>query len=481
MAFSDQAAIIKVLRPASKDVRALQSGEMNDMILVDETEIFRFPRTDESKKRLVYESRVLEKLEYKLSTDIPRLVYLDKRKEFSVLSYIEGEVLRVADIQAFSDAERYVVARTLAVFMRELNAHLPVVQLQVWADELMPANDSWDQYYASIEKSEHENIYSHSYRRQYKKVTKMQARAERVPIIAIHGDLHAGNMLFKGKTLNGIIDFGDCETGTIYNELRPLFNSFGIEFVQRTVSELDGALGDVDVRLVQEMAIMHELSVLARSDDEALKTSSRVSIARALLTSWLGEDWEQPSDTQVKAIIFDCFGVLTSEQWIPFRRKYFHTGEAKAFAQKMMGRLVTGNIQPQEFIETIAKKGQVHEDQVLDSLTGSSPDEELFDWIKANKHLYKIGMLSNVGSDRLDTLFTKDHLDMFDDIVLSFHVGMAKPDPRIYELAAERLGIQTSECLFVDDKEVYCQAARDVGMKAVKYRTFQDFEEYVGQ
>lgn len=467
-------------RPQAERITPLISGEMNDMILVDETEIFRFPRTLESKKRLVYESRVLEALEGKLVTPIPRLIYLDEKKEFSVLSYIKGEVLHAADIQGFSDNKRYDLAHTLAVFMRELNAHLSVTQLQLWTGELMPSNDSWDQYYASIVRSEHENIYSDQYRRQYKKVTKLQAAAERVPIIAIHGDLHAGNMLFTGTKLSGVIDFGDCETGTIYNELRPLY-SLGLDMVQRTVSELDGALGEVDVHLVREMAIMHELSVLARSDSETLKTSSRVSIARALLTTWLGNDWEQAKDTQVKAIIFDCFGVLTSERWIPFRQKHFHTGEAKAFAQKMMGKLVTGRIQPQEFISTIAQKGDVGEDQVLDSLTGSSADEKLFGWIYRNKHIYKIGMLSNVGSDRLDTLFTKDHIEVFDDIVLSFHVGMAKPDPRIYELAAERLGVRPSECLFVDDKEVFCQAARDVGMKAVKYKTFRDFEEYVEQ
>ncbi len=83
----------------------------------------------------------------------------------------------------------------------------------------------------------------------------------------------------------------------------------------------------------------------------------------------------------------------------------------------------------------------------------------------------------SVGGDRLHTLFSPEQIAMFDDVVLSYHVGMAKPDPRVYRLAAERLGVDPSECLFVDDKEVYCAAARDVGMSAIKYRDFEHFEQ----
>ena len=466
--------IVSTFRPG-KSTRVLEPGEMNDMVVVEENEVFRFPRTPESCLRLEYESRVLAALDAKLTIPIPKLIELDPSKQFSVLSFIEGEVLTNHDIGRFSRPETDVLAKQLAQFMRELNAHMSVGQLDEWARELMPSSDTWDEYYASLAARKNGNSYLQRYGEQYKKVHALQAKAPRVPTIAIHGDLHAGNMLFKGAQLSGIIDFADCETGTIYNELRPLY-SLGEDIVVGIIQQLDSTLGDIDLELVRETAILHELSVLARSDTEQLQSGSRVSISRKLLTTWLGDNWAEGENTsEIKAVIFDCFGVLTSERWIPFRRRYFHTDDAKAFARKTMGELVTGQLSVHEFVSAIAKKGNVDEDDVRESLTGSSPDDELFRWIATHKSDYKIGMLSNVGGDRLHTLFSPEQIALFDDIVLSYHVGMAKPDPRVYRLAAERLGVEPQECLFIDDKEVYCNAARAVGMQAVKYRDFEQF------
>jgi putative hydrolase of the HAD superfamily len=47
---------------------------------------------------------------------------------------------------------------------------------------------------------------------------------------------------------------------------------------------------------------------------------------------------------------------------------------------------------------------------------------------------------------------------------------MRKPEPAIYRLTCERLGVEASECLFIDDIEVNCDAARAIGMTAVHFR-----------
>jgi epoxide hydrolase-like predicted phosphatase len=62
--------------------------------------------------------------------------------------------------------------------------------------------------------------------------------------------------------------------------------------------------------------------------------------------------------------------------------------------------------------------------------------------------------------------------EIFEVIVDSGFVGMRKPDPAIYELTVERLGdgLRAEECVFVDDFEVNCQAAAELGMTAVQYR-----------
>jgi putative hydrolase of the HAD superfamily len=59
--------------------------------------------------------------------------------------------------------------------------------------------------------------------------------------------------------------------------------------------------------------------------------------------------------------------------------------------------------------------------------------------------------------------------EIFEVVVDSAFVGMRKPDPRIYELALERLGATAEECVFLDDLEVNCEAARALGMVAVRF------------
>jgi putative hydrolase of the HAD superfamily len=61
-------------------------------------------------------------------------------------------------------------------------------------------------------------------------------------------------------------------------------------------------------------------------------------------------------------------------------------------------------------------------------------------------------------------------LHLFDTLVCSAEVGVAKPDPAIYTLAAVRLGVRPEACVFVDDHEANVCAARAVGMHAVLYR-----------
>ena len=59
--------------------------------------------------------------------------------------------------------------------------------------------------------------------------------------------------------------------------------------------------------------------------------------------------------------------------------------------------------------------------------------------------------------------------ELFEVVVDSAFVGMRKPDPAIYELTVERLGVRASECVFVDDLEINCRAARDLGMATVRF------------
>lgn len=81
---------------------------------------------------------------------------------------------------------------------------------------------------------------------------------------------------------------------------------------------------------------------------------------------------------------------------------------------------------------------------------------------------YRIGLIS-VCSEEVPTLWEHTKLaSRIDEAVFSCSVGVAKPDPRIYRIAAERLGVETSECLFVDDQPGFVEGARVAGMDALR-------------
>ncbi|MFO7777470.1 MAG: HAD family phosphatase [Nitriliruptoraceae bacterium] len=79
----------------------------------------------------------------------------------------------------------------------------------------------------------------------------------------------------------------------------------------------------------------------------------------------------------------------------------------------------------------------------------------------------RTGLLSNSWGDGI---YPFDRLEQhFDDLVLSGHVGLRKPDPAIYRLAAERLGVEVEACVFVDDLEHNVEAATALGMVGVHH------------
>ncbi len=62
--------------------------------------------------------------------------------------------------------------------------------------------------------------------------------------------------------------------------------------------------------------------------------------------------------------------------------------------------------------------------------------------------------------------------ELFDVIVDSAFVGLRKPDPAIYTLTLERLGgVEPERCVFVDDIELNCNTARELGMEAIRFES----------
>ncbi|MDX2972124.1 HAD family phosphatase [Kribbella solani] len=63
---------------------------------------------------------------------------------------------------------------------------------------------------------------------------------------------------------------------------------------------------------------------------------------------------------------------------------------------------------------------------------------------------------------------------MFDDIVISGEVGLRKPEPEIFRLAAGRLNLEPAECVFIDDLQLNVDGARAVGMTALLHTSYDE-------
>lgn len=177
----------------------------------------------------------------------------------------------------------------------------------------------------------------------------------------------------------------------------------------------------------------------------------------------------------IKAILFDCFGVLVGSSYEPFKKKYF--GDNAELIKRFIeieDRSSRGEIALTLAEQGFAELARIPFEQVADELANNPRNAELLDFIENElKSKFKIGLLSNVAKDRTKELFTDADIALFDDIVLSFQVGLAKPDPQIFMMAAERLGVEPDECVFVDDLSKYLLGAESIGMSTVLYTSME--------
>lgn len=172
----------------------------------------------------------------------------------------------------------------------------------------------------------------------------------------------------------------------------------------------------------------------------------------------------------IKAIVFDCFGVLTSDGWLPFKAKYFgHNDQLLQEATDLNKQADAGLISYHDFVNNVAKLANVSVEEAYQQIENNVADSQLFEYIQTLSQKYKIGMLSNAAENWLDEMFSPEQVKLFDAIALSCETGFIKPRPESYKAIAELLGLDIEDCLLVDDQERYCSGATDVGMKALKF------------
>ncbi len=134
-----------------------------------------------------------------------------------------------------------------------------------------------------------------------------------------------------------------------------------------------------------------------------------------------------------------------------------------------------GEISPEELWRELARRWGLLEERAgwlaLRFWEGVRFDFVLINWLREIKPLYRTGLLSNAWSDLRTILARLGIADAFDVMVISAEEHLMKPDPAIYRLVLERLGVQPEEAVFVDDREENVQAARALGIYGIQYRS----------
>lgn len=172
----------------------------------------------------------------------------------------------------------------------------------------------------------------------------------------------------------------------------------------------------------------------------------------------------------IKAVIFDCFGVLYLDTTTSILSHVPAKNRQEAADVFMANNY--GHFTKQQYVERIAE---------LSGLTA----REVEQYIGREHHLntqlvaligetirpsFKVGLLSNIGRGWINEFFdTHQVKELFDEVVLSGEEGIAKPHPAIFELMATRLALQPEECVMIDDIEANCEGAEMSGMKAIHF------------
>jgi len=183
----------------------------------------------------------------------------------------------------------------------------------------------------------------------------------------------------------------------------------------------------------------------------------------------------------IKAVIFDLYGVLGLNGWQDFKRQHFaDRREVWEHLRSLGQRVDAGKATEAEFVQAVAEASGETGATVRYQFEHTMRNAELLEFIAQElKGKFKLGVLTNASHDVLDGILSPEERALFDAAITSFHVGLTKPDPRMFQLMADELGVRPDECVLVDDQERHLDAATKLGMTPVLYESVEQTIEAI--
>ncbi|HEY61005.1 MAG TPA: HAD family phosphatase [Anaerolineae bacterium] len=186
---------------------------------------------------------------------------------------------------------------------------------------------------------------------------------------------------------------------------------------------------------------------------------------------------------KLKAVVFDMGGVLLKTVDPLPREQLAHRYsmtrpelEALVFGSGFSHQAEVGSISREQYwyeVATAVGEDNMNMPEFVENFfSGDSLDKQLMQFACSLKPRYRLGLLSNAFIDARKDLHTRfGFLDIFDVSIFSYEVKVRKPDPRIFKIMLDRLGIQPEETVFIDDLSVNVESACKVGLQAIQFKS----------
>jgi len=187
----------------------------------------------------------------------------------------------------------------------------------------------------------------------------------------------------------------------------------------------------------------------------------------------------------IEAVIWDFGGVLTSSPFDAFARfererglpkDFLRTVNARNHLDNAWAKIERGEIDHDAFDAAFAAECEAlgHEVRGADVLQLLAGDfrPEMIEALRRIHARLKTGCITNNlpagGSDGTRALYRDEIMALFHHVIESAKIGLRKPDPRIYAMMVETLGVDPGRCAYLDDLGVNLKPAREMGMKTIK-------------
>jgi epoxide hydrolase-like predicted phosphatase len=170
------------------------------------------------------------------------------------------------------------------------------------------------------------------------------------------------------------------------------------------------------------------------------------------------------------AIIFDFFDVLHTDSYQAWLRNHgFQREGVFAEASRLLDR---GSINMSNFYEKLSLASRISTKNIeAEFATLAKLDTDVVSLIKTLHDNYKLGLLSNADASHLRPILKKYELNsLFDKIIISSEVGVIKPEPDIFHIILNELGIKPANTIFIDDNEHNIKAAHALGIHGIWYQ-----------